>query len=346
MKRISFGVFVTLALSAFAIYAEEQTAFSGAGVIESTTGGFKFPDGTQQTSASTDTLAELACEADQVAKYDGANWICSSDEIGTGLDGICTAITSLPYVINTEGVYCLTGNLETSITSGNAIDVQASDVIIDLDGWKLDGFDAGTLTSANGIYAINRSNITIKNGTIRGFYRGIYFHGSPPEFSESFGHLIEGIRLVQNTLAGIIVLAKESIIQNNHILETGGSTKSPSVSALGVNAWGPSNRVLNNDITNTFASGTNPSNGIEVLDAHGSIIERNRIDIVDGYTHAVGVHIRSSTSVLVLNNRITNALRGVYFNPSDGTPTGKFGNNVTSDVTTPFEGGTDLGGND
>jgi hypothetical protein len=44
---------LTLAFTAFAIHALGQTAFSGAGIIESTTGGFKFPDGSVQLSATT-----------------------------------------------------------------------------------------------------------------------------------------------------------------------------------------------------------------------------------------------------------------------------------------------------
>lgn len=51
MKRIIITAILTLVFTAYAIHAVEQIAFSGAGVIESSTGGFKFPDGSIQTSA-------------------------------------------------------------------------------------------------------------------------------------------------------------------------------------------------------------------------------------------------------------------------------------------------------
>src|SRR4029079_17155739 len=41
-----------------------------------------------------------------------------------------TTIASLPAVISTQGVFCLTHDLNTAITSGNAITVNANNVTI------------------------------------------------------------------------------------------------------------------------------------------------------------------------------------------------------------------------
>ena len=82
----------------------------------------------------------------------------------------CTAITTLPYTVNISGVYCLTGNLSTSMTVGNAITIAANNVTIDLNGWHLGGRTSGLGTQAFGIYAHQQNNITIKNGTVRGFF--------------------------------------------------------------------------------------------------------------------------------------------------------------------------------
>jgi hypothetical protein len=89
----------------------------------------------------------------------------------------CTAITSVPYTISVPGIYCLTGNLETAMTEGHAITINVNNVVIDLNGRKLGGGAAGAGTSAYGIYASGRENITIKNGTIRGFKAGVYLFG-------------------------------------------------------------------------------------------------------------------------------------------------------------------------
>ena len=73
----------------------------------------------------------------------------------------CTVITSLPYAINTQGIYCLKGNLESNMTSGNAITINTNNVVLDLNGYKIGGLAAGAGTNANGIFAGQRQNILL-----------------------------------------------------------------------------------------------------------------------------------------------------------------------------------------
>ena len=113
----------------------------------------------------------------------------------------CTAITALPAVITLQGIYCFTGHLNTSISSGNAIEIPTNNVVLDLNGFKLGGLAAGPGTQANGIFATDRQNITIKNETIRGFFEAIFLQDS----GASQGHVVEAIRADQNTLVGIEV---------------------------------------------------------------------------------------------------------------------------------------------
>ncbi len=110
----------------------------------------------------------------------------------------CTPINTVPAVITLPGVYCLTKSLVTSMTSGNAIDIQANNVVFDMNGHRLGGLGAGLGTNARGIYANNRQNITIRNGTVRGFLIGIFLEGSSGQ-----GHLIEDVRADQNTGASL-----------------------------------------------------------------------------------------------------------------------------------------------
>ena len=97
----------------------------------------------------------------------------------------CAPITTLPTIIAAQGIYCFTGHLSTAITSGNAIDIQTNNVILDLNGFKLGGLAAGAGTTAIGIHALDRQNITIKNGTVRGFLRGIQLEASGPSQGHS-----------------------------------------------------------------------------------------------------------------------------------------------------------------
>ena len=219
----------------------------------------------------------------------------------------CTAITTLPAVITVQGVYCFTGDLATAITSGNAIEIQTNNVVLDLNSFKLGGLAAGPGTTAVGIRANNRQNLTIKNGTIRGFLRGILLTDS----GASQGHVVEDIRADQNTFQGIQVQGAGTIVRNNQVVATGGTTLAASVFGIVVVGTGP--RVLNNDVIDTVAQGTGT---------------------------AWGILLSSVTGGLVVNNRITGADRGIEIQG-----TGKYRDTLTFDVTTPFTGGTAVGTN-
>jgi len=252
----------------------------------------------------------------------------------------CTAITTLPYTITTQGVYCLTGNLATSMTSGNAIDIQTNNVTIDLNGFKLGGLAAGTGTTTYGINANQRKNITIRNGSIRGFFYGIFLNDNYP-YTASQGNLIEYIRAEQNTYIGIYARGRGNIVRHNQVVDTGGRT--PANNAYGIAIYGPGARTLDNDISATAATGANSGYALYLFQADSAVVERNRIDDVSsGTAPTSGVYILSSLNVLVIGNRITSAQNGVLFDAS----TGKYMSNLTSNVTTPFAGGTAVGIND
>jgi hypothetical protein len=227
---------------------------------------------------------------------------------------ICTAITALPAVITVPGVYCLFVVLSTGMTSGNAIEIQRDNVVLDLNGYIIDGKAAGSGTSAIGIFASNRKNITIRNGTISGFAVGI----SLVDSGASQNHVVEDIRAKDNTVAGLQVEGDGIIVRNNQVVHNGGSTMFGSnASATGISVLGSGPRVLNNSVVQTLKLGT----GI-----------------------ARAIHLRSVTEGLVVNNRIANATRGIEYDAGTGS-TGKYRDNLTFTVTTPFTGGTDAGNN-
>src|SRR5262245_30153800 len=80
---------------------------------------------------------------------------------------LCTAIGSMPVTITTQGIYCLTTDFNLNLATGAAITVNTNNVVIDLNGHKIGNLAAGSGTLAKGVYAVQRQNITIKNGTIR-----------------------------------------------------------------------------------------------------------------------------------------------------------------------------------
>jgi len=253
----------------------------------------------------------------------------------------CTPITALPTVITSQGIYCLTGNLKTNMISGNAIEIQANNVTIDLNGWKLGGLPAGDLTTANGIYAWNKRKITIRNGTIRGFYQGILLEDSSG--GASSGHLIEDIRADRNTFMGMFIRGRYSIVRRNRVVYTGGSTVSGP--AMGIRLEGDGTRALNNDIIDTTATDGYAGYGLHLISADGAVVEGNRIDNVSsgrGTNNTRGISIENSMDVLATGNRVTRVGYGIYY---DLGTTGKYMDNLTSNVTTPFTGGTPVGTN-
>jgi parallel beta-helix repeat protein len=81
-----------------------------------------------------------------------------------------TKISSVPFIINTPGFYFFSRNLDHSGTEP-AIFVNADNVTIDLMGFSL----SHTAISGLGMgIALGSNNVEIRNGTIRGFYIGIF----------------------------------------------------------------------------------------------------------------------------------------------------------------------------
>jgi hypothetical protein len=250
----------------------------------------------------------------------------------------CTPITSLPYTITTQGVYCFTGHLATTLATGNIITIMTNNVILDLNGFKLGGQGAGLGTQATGIYASQRQNITIKNGTVRGFFKAIVLSDSSP-YTLSQGHLIEDIRADMNTYEGMEVSGRGVVVRNNNVVDTGGSTAG-FVNAYGIVVQGPGAKVMGNNVFETAETGGGSSVGVKVNEGPGSVVEENRIgNEAMGSGTSTGVEVNSSSDVVVVNNRIAKVKIGVSY---VGGSTGGYRDNILLGVTTPYNGGTEI----
>jgi hypothetical protein len=78
-------------------------------------------------------------------------------------------ILSLPFIANSPGRYCFVANMSTAMAFGSAIEVNANDVTIDLNRFRLDGTLRGRGTQMIGISGIRRRRVNIRNGTVSGF---------------------------------------------------------------------------------------------------------------------------------------------------------------------------------
>src|SRR5262249_22629251 len=129
-------------------------------------------------------------------------------------------------------------------------------------------------------------------------------------------HVVEDIRADQNRYIGLFVRGSGNIVRNNQIVQTGGSmTFGANADAIGIYVTGNGPRVLNNHVLKTVKQGTGTAYGILVS--------------------------ATATGAFIVQNRITEADVGIFFNGG----TGKYRDNLTFDVTTPYTGGTDAGNN-
>jgi hypothetical protein len=86
----------------------------------------------------------------------------------TAVDVAATAITKVPFVISAPGNYYLKDDLTFTAPAGTAITIEASQVILDLNGRTLKGTAKGFDTT-NGIVIDNRQDVIIQHGDIDGF---------------------------------------------------------------------------------------------------------------------------------------------------------------------------------
>jgi len=164
-----------------------------------------------------------------------------------------TKITKLPYPITAPGYYYLTGNLSYT---GNAITVNANDVTIDLMGFSLTGPGTG---GPIGI-TINGSNVEVRNGTVSGWYIGIWGEGPSNArvinarangniygiWLNGNNHLIKGCMASQGTFgAGVGLTVGSGTISDSTVRDFTGTTYAAAIYSMAGPSTITGNAVLN-----------------------------------------------------------------------------------------------------
>jgi hypothetical protein len=203
----------------------------------------------------------------------------------------CTGtIASLPVVIGSSGTWCVQQNLSTAVTSGNVIDIQADNVTINCNDFKVDGSGGGAGTSTRGIFANNRLNVAVRHCQVLGFRDGILLTGT--------SHKVEDNRLEGNRCYGIYVYADGSVVQRNRVFNTGGS--STNCDPVGIAGLGPVD-ILDNTVAGVAATGGSNQGayGITSFVEPGGNIVGNRIRgvVKDGSGHAYGIETENRENI-------------------------------------------------
>jgi hypothetical protein len=238
--------------------------------------------------------------------------------------GSCSEITAFPVNIIGPGVYCLSFKyIDFPFTQGALININSDDVVLDLNGATLDGTPTVTGAFSYGVRAVNHKNITVRNGTIKGFNYAIYLFNFLGEADPrpSRNYLVEDIRAIKNRTGGIFVVGNDSEVRRNYVAGTGNSNDPgvvPTTWAIYAGGWG--SRIVDNDVHNT---------------------RPNRESGGEAYAIYLDEGVRNA---IVVNNRISDASFGI-FGQGPSPNWGKYRDNITANVGVPYTGGTDIGNN-
>jgi hypothetical protein len=215
-----------------------------------------------------------------------------------GSSGVGQKINSVPYIISAPGFYYLGGNLSYSGIK-NAIVVAVDDVTIDLMGFSLTNA-VGVFNGSVGIAMNGRTNVEVRNGTVRGFDIGIF------ETATGNKHRVINVRATNN-VTGI------AIGGNNHLINNCNASNNTS---LGL-------QLGSGMITNCVAS--NNPNGITIT-GPGSIIGNMAINntvtnfrIGNATLTSIMVD-RNSAFGLPINYSIVPVTTGVIMGTNSGLP--------------------------
>jgi hypothetical protein len=283
---------------------------------------------------------------------------------GGGAGSGAGKISAVPFTISVPGVYCLTQKLSSNLASGAAITINANNVLLDLNDLAIGNIAAGTSTTAVGIYAVDRQNIHIRNGILRGFWAGIaLLNGTQVGLSTalSSGHVVEGIVSDTSYLAGIIVEGPYLTVRNNKILNTIGSNVANSTvpgaqnNASGIIVGGGAgihvsgNDVFNTDCSNGCTSASNVT-GIDVNFSVGPVVEGNTL-VNQAVTTvptvgSIAIHFGSqngtsvTTNAFIVRNLMSNWTNGISFCSNGNLVcTGDMVSNGAQGVANAYTGG-------
>jgi hypothetical protein len=219
------------------------------------------------------------------------------------------------FAISRSGSYYLTGNRTNTATGSYGILVNANDVTIDLNGFTLSGAGIAQF----GVYAANRTNVSVLNGTVRDFVSvGIIAPLS------GMGHTISKVSVLNNGGVGIGMVATRAcrvvdcMVIGNH----GGITVSDgtvvahnrviSNGAVGSGIGAGGNCLISENIVTSFDTNAAHVSGISV-NGTGSQIVGNTVSYTsDEGIRALGAHLIRANHVSYAN-LATNASSGGIF---------------------------------
>jgi len=233
----------------------------------------------------------------------------------------CTyVIVSLPATLDVDGgTWCLTQDLATNIATGAAITVAADNVTLDCNDFEVDGTGGGAGSSAEGIRALARRNLIVRNCTFRNFFYGAYVDDF--DAAGSGGHLVEDNTFTNNYYEGVHLGGDNSVLRRNQVL----FTQSSNNAAFGIETRKAvdvvDNTVYHVEAVNAAAigiltnyntggsvrgnrigfvgldSGSGPILGIRNQNSSARMVIRDNVLVGGGEVGSIGIECNSATDV-------------------------------------------------
>jgi hypothetical protein len=253
-----------------------------------------------------------------------------------------------PIVIRESGRYVLAEDVVLASSDGIAIRITANDVTLDLAGRRI----VGTAGSGSGASAVvgTGDGITVRNGSIAGFYEGVRLLGNR--------NTVEFVRAENIGYLGLVLDGADGRIVHNEIVDHGGSSRpAPYTVAIAIKALGPRMTVNDNVLSGTRRANVVEQVGIHVDDGVATRVERNVLridDVVNTYAIWVngGSATRGITSATLVGNVVANAQSSFYLDVIAVGTSGLLQDNLMTNVRIPLRnssgtsgGQHDLGGN-
>lgn len=209
----------------------------------------------------------------------------SHPRLGMAETTLGTEITTLPYEINTPGIYYLNHDFKQEFPDYvPAIQVAASNVTIDMNGHFISVATPNAYAQTYGITSTDRTHVTVRNGTLTGFAHGIEFgcSGYVRPRRQAYACLIEDMLISDGSYLGISINADDSQVKHCRVTRLTGNPGGFFAGSLGICFLGSGGRIVENDISDMATVNQYPSFGIYCTgDSGGAMIIGNRVDGTD-----------------------------------------------------------------
>jgi parallel beta-helix repeat protein len=226
----------------------------------------------------------------------------------------CTVVDSLPAVLSLPGRYCLDADLAIAGSAVDAVQVTASDVVLDCNEHRLLGTTAAN-TGVGVRIASAAARVAVRHCRIEGFGNGIYTDWVADTAPRQVR--VQGNTIVGPTWTGIWLFGSGNVVEGNRISALRGGASGPYTTGIYL-ASGPGyaagNVVRGNEIrafrpTYPTVEEYNLSMGIQASYQQGLVAEDNTVAGLLARTGGgvYGIATDHSVNTLVRGNVIVSA---------------------------------------